>query len=641
MSDYNNTNNTGAATAAPSSLYAVGSADWAAARVKEIDKQLAVYNTPIAHNATETMIADAIAGDYFRQYPATVPELKTKLTAQAYYGALTDQIMTVIATENAGPGRTGKNKLSMSPKSYASMIMMHAILSTGEVRMIYEDNDADKCRFAIREWIPGENGRPGHYTGVWVPFEFGGNRTAIADIMETMMPGMSRSDKWDAIDTMQTTFKARVAVGYSNARNWGFRLIPCHNGVVEGYADGSPVTFTPWDDIDTLNERYKDWCPLYTLGIDYNPDAQCPDYLPPDDYLASLFPDDELGQAEVRVMWYVMQMGVRGWATKDGRMVVLANADNGSRGRNGKSSLINVLRNLFEFLKENPHICTKPFSQCFTGFDSACLLDEVLHISAEDNGTIDGSEIMKSYIRYDPVDIRRKNMGDIKLKSEVLKMQAQNSMPKFAKKNMSLADMNRFVVFKMEMDFSENSEKYNPHINEYTKRKDWLEYFLLRLTQLPFVEDYDINDLDIMEVNHKQMVDDNMPTQAMIEDLLEQINVSVIPVTVVHTLYNKWARDNAKFSEISPKQFLQDAEIYCTEHPGKWQIEKGNKRPLRAAELAEFGAVQHCQALLDYATVETGFAKKSPSSYGRPKVTGEFDVDNLKCHKYGSFFVAV
>lgn len=132
-----------------------------------------------------------------------------------------------------------KKKLTNRPSVYAGSILIYALASTDAIRIIRYESEAKACQFAIREYVTDADGT-GHYTGIWIPFEFTNDGpSALRNVIQYMLPGIPATTKRDILDGLKDKLYAGRLTGKGRSR-----MNDENTTTTAGDVDDTP----PWDE---------------------------------------------------------------------------------------------------------------------------------------------------------------------------------------------------------------------------------------------------------------------------------------------------------------------------------------------------------------------------------------------------------
>lgn len=385
-------------------------------------------------------------------------------------------------------------------------------------------------------------------------------------------------------------------------------LIAWHNGIF----NGEDHTFTAYDD-PAFEERYGDLALLCKADTDYNPDAQCPAGFDPIAFIRELGGDGEKGRHSADVLLQAVQFAARGMKGQSGNIIFLNNVSERASGKNGKSTYMDLIANLLDHgltneWKPGRQVLRRSISDWGRKFQLSGLREAMVLMSdeAEGKNMIAATGVLKNLARGQAITVEDKFEHPYDYAFPGLIIHAQNEHVMLATKDD--ASFTHRIDISMERDFS--GPNGDPDIkSRWVKDREVLEYLAKYICDMPFVDDYDPEDLEALQENTEDVKRANIPSMDFFEEVLlgDGFRAKLVPARLLKVLYDNYCDVNG-FIPVSMKTFNIDLQSFIAKHPEDLGWNSGQLY-LTAGQLADLCSPQH-RAVANYGAN----AKGIPSS---------------------------
>lgn len=501
-------------------------------------------------------------------------------------------------------------------------LIVDMLLATDEVRILISGNHSD-ARLIVRHYDGGA------LTGIWEIVNITDpdkNYGTLGSIITNLGGVTSPGTKQEILLSLRDRLK-NPAGGQSKILSEGFdnRIIPCRNGVF----DGRDHTFTEYTDPAFL-EKYGEIPFTYKLDTAYNPDAlrTVPAKWDPVLGLAQLFAgktqrareladeirtmvmnqcnartgtaakaavtDRSIEACSLRVLLNMYQLAVRNYSGREGNIVFFDNLAGQAAGHNGKSTASDLIKFIIEHSSSSEYVM-RTSQPVFCDFVNG---NRILNVSIDkwgDNfamgediryalmicsdevaeaGKIPHPGAVKNFARRQSVrhNVKYKPQFDFAFRGVLLHM--QNGAATFEAKDAAMFEHS--IHLRFEQDFSRQDGNMDSKIKtDYVVDEDIAEYMLALILSMDFVDDYDPEDLKVLEVNKDAVVYENKPVYRFLERYFDEVPLHRHSVELMMLLFENWCKTENEnvYGQIKASQFRADVDEWCGRHKDRFVVQ--------------------------------------------------------------------
>ena len=584
----------------------------------------------IIYNTDETEITKII-----REYQYDLPDKAIRETL----AHLQDQAPRVYLDPDPSliPSCSSSSVHGCLPKD----LIVDMLLSTGELRILKSGGSSDE-RLIVRHYDKGIR------TGIWEIINITSldkNYGTIGSVIANLGGNVSAGTKQEILLSLRDRLKNATG-GPSKILFDGFdnRLVPCRNGVY----DGRDHTFTEYTDPVFLG-KYGEIPFTYKLDTNYNPDAllNVPAKWDPVLGLAQLFAgntpraqelagemramvmnqanaragtaaravitDRSIGACSLRILLYMYQLAVRNYSGREGNIVFFDNIAGQAAGHNGKSTAADLIKFIIEHAS-NPEYAVRTSQPIFYDFTNGRRIlgvpidkwgadfsmgedirSALLICSDElaEAGKIPHPGAIKNFARRQLVrhNVKYKPQFDFAFRGVLLHM--QNGASTFEAKDAAMFEHS--IHLRYEQDFSRQGGNMNSKIkSDYVVDEDIAEYMLALILTMDFVDDYDSEDLSVLEVNKDAVVYENKPVYRFLECYFNEIPLRRHSVELMMLLFENWCKTENEnvYGQIKAVQFRADVDEWCGRHKDRFLVQFGRDWRYTQAEVSYMTTAQ-------------------------------------------------
>ena len=520
-------------------------------------------------------------------------------------------------------------------------LIVDMLLSTGELRILKSGGSSDE-RLIVRHYDKGIR------TGIWEIINITSldkNYGTIGSVIANLGGNVSAGTKQEILLSLRDRLKNATG-GPSKILFDGFdnRLVPCRNGVY----DGRDHTFTEYTDPAFLG-KYGEIPFTYKLDTNYNPDAllNVPAKWDPVLGLAQLFAgntpraqelagemramvmnqanaragtaaravitDRSIEACSLRILLYMYQLAVRNYSGREGNIVFFDNIAGQAAGHNGKSTAADLIKFIIEHAS-NPEYAVRTSQPIFYDFTNGRRIlgvpidkwgadfsmgedirSALLICSDElaEAGKIPHPGAIKNFARRQLVrhNVKYKPQFDFAFRGVLLHM--QNGASTFEAKDAAMFEHS--IHLRYEQDFSRQGGNMNSKIkSDYIVDEDIAEYMLALILTMDFVDDYDSEDLSVLEVNKDAVVYENKPVYRFLECYFNEIPLHRHSVELMMLLFENWCKTENEnvYGQIKAVQFRADVDEWCGRHKDRFEVQFDRDWRFTKAEVTYMTTVQ-------------------------------------------------
>ena len=452
------------------------------------------------------------------------------------------------------------------------------ILASGDVVIIKLTSNKSLRRLAIRGY--DENG---NITGIWIMDTDDDKCSTLSGLVRAIMSAEATKSKVDNCRASIMDELTRRGMIYEEG--WNKDLMVFFNGVW----DGVKREFTYFTDKD-YEAKYGSYHFLSKMDTDWNPNAKEKPYFKVLDFIRSVMPDGELGDVQAQMILYSMNFTMRRYSGDDGNIVELTNALERADGKNGKTTLAEMLLTAIDHgwgkdysartdkknVGENngPKVVTVPV----TDWDKDFMLTEVVGTGAyaiisddaDDVPIADG--VFKNIARGQSLQINRKGKDPATYLMHLVAWILQNGRLKV--KNKMNSSFTHQLGYDMNKIFSK--DEINKDIKtKYIVEEETMEFFLHYLaTEVPWVDDYPDELVDKMKGAVADMKNANIPTYRALDDIMYGLRMCPrIQCDFIFELYHGWCEQNGVDYNLTSNDFWKDAVQWVKDHSDDYEIQ--------------------------------------------------------------------
>lgn len=501
-------------------------------------------------------------------------------------------------------------------------LIVEMLLATGEIRILKSGGASDE-RLIVRHYYKGVR------TGIWEIVNitspdknFGTLGSIITNLGGVVSPGMRQQILLSLRNRLRNTTNGpsrTLLEGFDN------RLVPCRNGVF----DGRDYTFIEYTDPAFL-EKYGEIPFTYKLDTNYNPDAlrNIPAKWDPVLGLAELFAgktpraqkladdframvmnqadaragtaakaaitDRSIEACSLRVLLDMYQLAVRNYSGREGNILFFDNLAGQAAGHNGKSTASDLIKFIIEH-SSNPEYAMRTSQPVFHDFANGRRIlgvpidkwgadfamgedirSALLICSDElaEAGKIPHPGAVKNFARRQIVrhNAKYKPQFDFAFRGVLLHM--QNGASTFEAKDAAMFEHS--IHLRFEQDFSRQGGNMDSKIKtDYIVDEDIAEYMLALVLSMDFIDDYDPEDLNVLEVNKDAVIYENKPVYRFLERYFDEVPLHRHSVELMMQLFENWCKTENEnmYGQIKASQFRADVDEWCGRHKDRFIVQ--------------------------------------------------------------------
>ena len=470
-----------------------------------------------------------------------------------------------------------KHKWTM-PTFLPATCAARLILATGDVVIIrLTSNKA--CRYlAMRGY--DENG---NITGIWLmDFATDGECSTLGGLVRAIMSVEASDSKVQSCRKYIMDELARKGMIYEEG--WSKDLIIFFNGVY----DGVKREFTYFTDKD-YEAKYGSYHFLAKLDTDWNPNAKEKSYFKVLDFIRSVMPDDDLGDVQAKMILHAMQFTLRRYSGDEGNVVELSNALERAAGKNGKTTLTEMLMTAIDHSwgkaydartdKKNvgdnngPKVVTVPVTDWEKDFMLTEAIGGTYAIISDDAADVPISDgAFKNIARGQSMQINRKGKDPVTYMMHLVGWLLQNGRLKMKDKKDSM--FTHQMVFDMNRIF--RPDEIDKKIKaQYIAEEETLEFLVHYLaTEVEWLDDYPEELSAQMKGAVADMKNANIPTFRALDDIMYGLRMCPrIQCDFVFELYHGWCEQNGVDYNLTSADFWKDVVQWVNDHSDNYEIQ--------------------------------------------------------------------
>lgn len=523
---------------------------------------------------TQAEMYDAVVTAYLAQNPHMNIHY---LVEHAYQiaGDLMSEITTNIDQHN---DVDRKHKWTVPP-TLPPTCAARLILATGDVVIIrLTSNKA--CRYlAMRGYD-----EKGNITGIWLmDFATDGECSMLGGLVRAIMSVEASDGKVQSCRKYIMDELARKGMIYEEG--WSKDLIVFFNGVY----DGVKREFTYFTDKD-YEAKYGSYHFLAKLDTDWNPNAKEKPYFKVLDFIRSVMPDDALGDVQAKMILHAMQFTLRRYSGDEGNVVELSNALERAAGKNGKTTLTEMLMTAIDHSwgkaydartdKKNvgdnngPKVVTVPVTDWEKDFMLTEAIGGTYAIISDDAADVPISDgAFKNIARGQSMQINRKGKDPVTYMMHLVGWLLQNGRLKMKDKKDSM--FTHQMVFDMNRIF--RPDEIDKKIKaQYIAEEETLEFLVHYLaTEVEWLDDYPDELAAKMKGAVADMKNANIPTFRALDDIMYGLRMCPrIQCDFVFELYHGWCEQNGVDYNLTSNDFWKDVVQWVNDHSADYEILK-------------------------------------------------------------------
>lgn len=503
-------------------------------------------------------------------------------------------------------------------------LIVDVLLATGEFRILKSGGSSDE-RLIVRHYDKGVR------TGIWEIINITSldkNYGTVGSVMTSLGGNVSAATKQGILLSLRDRLKTPTG-GPSKILFDGFdnRLVPCRNGVY----DGRDHTFTEYTDPAFL-EKYGEIPFTYKLDTNYNPDAlrNAPAKWEWDPVLglAELFAgktrraqeladetramvmnqvyaragtaaraaitDRSIEACSLRVLLAMYQLAVRNYSGREGNIVFFDNIAGQAAGHNGKSTASDLIKFIIEHSSNSNYamrtsqpvfydfangkrILDVPIDKWGADFAMGEDIRSALLICSDEQGEagkIPHPGAIKNFARRQSVrhNVKYKPQFDFAFRGVLMHM--QNGASIFEAKDAAMFE--HAVHLRFEQDFSRQGGNMDGRIkSKYVVDEDIAEYMLALILSMDFMDDYDPEDLNVLDVNKDAVIYENKPVYRFLERYFDEVPLHKHSVELMMLLFENWckAENENMYGQIKASQFRADVDEWCGKRNDRFVVQ--------------------------------------------------------------------
>lgn len=467
--------------------------------------------------------------------------------------------------------------------------MPQCLPPTCVARLILASNDAVVIRLtsnkSCRELAVRGYDDNGNFSGIWLlDYEDKGS-SVLGGIVREMMSVEAADSKVQSCRKYIIDRLTRKGMIYEEG--WSKDLIVFFNGVYNGVTK----EFTYFTDSD-YEEKYGSYHFLSKIDTDWNPNAKEKPYFKVREFIRSVMPDGELGDVQAQMILHSMQFTLRRWSGEEGNVVELSNALDRADGKNGKTTLMEMLmaaidhnwsksytaRTDKKYIGDNngAKVVTIPV----TKWEQDFMLTEVIGTGAYAIVSDDAPDapiedgVFKNVARGQSLQINRKGKDPVSYLIHLLAWLLQNGRLKTKNKMNSM--YTHQLLYDMNKIFSpaEIDKKIKSQYIVEEETMEWLVHYLA--TEVEWLDDYPEELKAKMQGAVADMKDANIPTYRALNDIMPGLRMCPrIQCDFVFELYHGWCEDNGidqKNYNLTSNEFWKDVVQWVRDHSDDYDI---------------------------------------------------------------------
>ena len=542
-------------------------------QMKAVQEQMELAGGNGKNYGSITEMYDDIARMYIESQGHVMGLMELREKKFSIMGEILKMIDQAVAQHN----KENKACKWTSPKTLPATVVAKLIIASDEVYLIQLSNISTMTKMAVTDYNPD-----GTRSGISLldmndKQRVGGPvRAEIRSLM-----GAEASDK--AVESCRSAIKEWLEkYGEIYPEGWNKDFIVLNNGVYNGLTK----EFTAYTDPDYM-EKYGKYKFLSKMDTDWNPLAKEPDYFKVLEFLRSVMPDGEKGDAQFKQLRHMIQFLFRRYPGKTGWMVEFLNDLGRSVGRGGKSTLWEFILGAIEHFACDSYRGTK-----FTGHTNGA---KVIKAVINDwNGKHElAHSIIGAYAVYS--DERRCGAIDQDAVKHFARNQSHTFEPKFeapfsyvmhgtaglsdngAPMYMDKSDAMyaHQKIFMTDKHFDPQKGTGDPNVKtKYICEEEtweWLVYYIA--TEVEWLEDYPEDETGTMDENVRHLKEANVPTFGILDDVMAGLKMCPrVPGEWVHHLYRNACEDNNIDYILNMNQFWKDMVAWVAEHSDEYEI---------------------------------------------------------------------
>ena len=524
--------------------------------------------------------------DSFDKYNVT--NLLDDTFAMAKAGDILTSINNEINNENAI--RKASHESTMKKQESLPLYSIsELILRTHDFKIVKADVGGE--RLAVNAYD-----RHGKYTGImqFISLQNGG-KNIVSALCRKLSPNISKAKIADVVSQVEAGLADPMrAHEFVTSGNKNHHLIACNNGIwdydtKEFTPHDSPDRWTKYPNTVFLNKMDTDWVACATKPTFRQPDGTMWDV---DSFIESLFEvDTEIGRASADIIWQIIQFALRGYSGKEGHMIYGSNATGTSDGKNGKSTLFEMIMFIIDHWISETYAATHlvdpnrvvngkkvliaSINRWAKDYILANDIQSAMFLLSDENdeGTeaIEGSGFIKNLARHQANLFNPKFGQPFTYAYQGVAVHLQNEEPQT--KSTDGAMYTHRIELRFEKNFSTEAGG-NPDIKDkYIIDEKVAEYILWKVTtQMECLDDYSPELLKVLKANTEETMKSNIPVERFLDEVLDDIDLGRIPAKWLYEMYDKsWRVQEGILKKLTFQKFKALLQQYIRKHANQYE----------------------------------------------------------------------